>query len=53
MVDPTTGRNRVVIENVWKLLGVLTVLALSGSIISMFVKNHRENLSGGGGLSTR
>ena len=53
MVDPTTGRNRVVIENVWRLAGVLTLLALSGSVISMFVKNHRETLNSGGGLSTR
>ena len=53
MVDPTTGRNRLVIENVWRLAGVLTLFALSGSIISMLVKSHRENLSGGGGLSTR
>jgi len=53
MVDPTTGRNRVVIESVWKVLGVLTVLVLAGYVISMFAKNHRENLIGGGGLSTR
>jgi len=53
MVDPTTGRNRLVIENVWRLCGVLTLLALGVAVTSMFVKNHRENLVGGGGLSPR
>lgn len=53
MIDPATGRNRLVIENVWRLCGVLTVLVLVGVVISMFVKSHRENLASGGGLSLR
>ena len=53
MVDPTTGRNRLVIEQVWRFMGLVTVLVLFGSILSMFLKNHREKLSSGGGLSTR
>ena len=53
MVDPVTGRNRIVIENVWRLCGVLTLLALAGWIIAMFAKSHQENLASGGRLSTR
>jgi protein SCO1/2 len=53
MVDPVTGRNRIVIENVWRLCGALTLFVLAGSVISMFVKSHRENLVSGGGLSPR
>ncbi len=53
MVDPATGQNRLVIENVWKLGGVLTLLVLAASIVSMFIKNNRENSVSGGGLSVR
>ncbi len=53
MVDPATGKNRVAIENVWRLIGVLTLLGLGASIVTMFVKGNRENSTGGGGLSTR
>jgi protein SCO1/2 len=53
MVDPVTGKNRVAIENVWRLIGVLTLLGLGTSIVTMFVKGNRENNTGGGGLSTR
>jgi len=50
MVDPATGRNRVAIENVWRLLGVLTVVALAASIVSLSLKTKRENPNSGGGL---
>jgi protein SCO1/2 len=53
MIDPATGRNRLVVENIWRLCGALTVLVLAGSVISMFVKSHRENLASGGRLSPR
>jgi len=53
MIDPATGQNRIVIENVWRLCGVITLLVLAASVISMFLKGHRENLASGGGLSPR
>jgi protein SCO1/2 len=51
MVDPVTGKNRVVIENVWRFAGVLTVLGLAFSIVTLSIKSKRENPNSGGGLS--
>ncbi|MDR3689625.1 MAG: SCO family protein [Fimbriimonas sp.] len=50
MVDPATGRNRVVIENVWKVAGVFTILALAVSIVTLSLKSKRENSNSVGGL---
>ncbi len=43
MVDPATGKNRLIIENVWRLGGILTVLALGISIFTLNIKSKRAN----------
>lgn len=53
MVDPVTGRNRLMIENIWRLTAVVTLVVLATWIIGMFVKGKGENTVGGGGLSLR
>jgi len=53
MVDPATGKNRIIIENVWRLCGVLTLLVLVGSIVTMSLKSKRENPKYGGASSLR
>jgi protein SCO1 len=44
MLDPATGKYRVVIENVLRLSGLITVIILAFSIYSMNLKSKREEL---------
>jgi len=41
MLDPVTGKRRIVIENVLRLASLLTLLVLGGSIVSMSLKTKR------------
>lgn len=48
MVDPSTGKRRVVIENVLRLAGVVTLIVLVSSIVGMSIKSRRDpSLLGG------
>lgn len=47
MLDPATGKYRVVVENVLRLAGVLTILILGASIVNMSLKSKREARQGG------
>ncbi len=51
MPDPMTGRNRIVVESLWRVCGVITLLALITWVISMSIKERRQNRLRGGGLS--
>ena len=51
MLDPATGKNRVVIENVWRLAGILTVLGLAMFIAILSRQTKPANSISGGGLS--
>lgn len=42
MIDPATGKIRVVVQNIMRVAGALTLLIVGGSIISMSVKTKRE-----------
>ncbi len=48
MVDPTTGKRRVIIENVLRLAGVVTLIVLVTSIVGMSIKSRRETSLPGG-----
>jgi len=50
MLDPATGRYRVVIENVLRLACVLTLLILGGSIAWMTVTTNRQEKARASGL---
>lgn len=43
-VDPITGKRSVVIENVLKLAGIVTVLAVALSIVTMSVRSRRREI---------
>lgn len=43
--DPTTGKYRVVIENVLKVSGILTVILLGASMAVMSIKNRKRGAS--------
>ncbi len=52
MIDPATGKTTVVVEQVMKLAGFLTIFILFGSIIRMTLKNRRATLLPGGKVSS-
>ncbi|MCW5943199.1 MAG: SCO family protein [Fimbriimonadaceae bacterium] len=43
--DPTTGKYRVVVENVLKVSGILTVILLGASMAVMSIKNRKRGAS--------
>jgi|GEM_PF-499425 len=53
MIDPATGKYRVVIYNVMRLAGILTILTMAAWIIGMSVKTKRDNPYSGGDPSVR
>lgn len=50
MRDPNTGRYTLVVQNVMRLAGVLTVIILAGAIIRMGLKYRKDVLPKGGQL---
>jgi protein SCO1 len=46
MLDPNTGKYTLVIQNVLRLAGILTVLIIAASIFTMSMKERRKSLEG-------
>ena len=53
MLDPATMKYRPVVQNILRLAGVLTILAMAGFIVTMNIQSKRKNPLGGGSQGVR